>query len=62
MLQCIERVYQMRADLLLDARGPLSAERGMVFDYFDQVREVIETARSDRHATEVRQSPREPRQ
>jgi hypothetical protein len=42
-------LQQMRADLAMKTRGPLSAtvDRGMTFDYFDAVRKLIETARED---------------
>jgi hypothetical protein len=40
---------QMRSDLMLRTRGPLTAAigRGMVFDYFDELRKIIEPARTD---------------
>jgi hypothetical protein len=39
-------LHQMRFDLLLKTRGPLSTvvDRGMVFDYFDELRKIIEPA------------------
>jgi hypothetical protein len=45
----ITLLNQMRTDLLLRTRGPLSmvVDRGMVFDYFDELRKIIEPARQD---------------
>jgi hypothetical protein len=39
----------MRSDLLMKTRGPLSTVigKGMVFDYFDELRKIIERARQD---------------
>jgi hypothetical protein len=41
-------LHQARADLRMDV-GPLSVviDKGQVFDYFDELRKVIEPARSD---------------
>jgi hypothetical protein len=42
-------LQEMRGTLLLQTRGPLSmvVGAGMVFDYFDEVRKIIEPARLD---------------
>jgi hypothetical protein len=47
--QLIALVQQMRFDLLMKTRGPLNrlVERGMVFDYFNELRKVLEPARQD---------------
>lgn len=42
-------VQQMRFDLLMQTRGPLNTlvGSGMVFDYFNELRKVLEPARQD---------------
>jgi len=42
-------LHQMRSDLLMKVRGPLSTVvgRGMVYDYFDELRKILEPARQD---------------
>jgi len=41
--QLLTMLHQMRSDLVMRTRGPLTASigRGMVFDYFDKLRNVI---------------------
>jgi hypothetical protein len=47
--QLVALVHQMRFDLLMKTRGPLNTlvGRGMVFDYFNELRKVLEPARQD---------------
>lgn len=47
--QLIALIQQMRFDLLMKTRGPLNTlvGRGMVFDYFNELRKVLEPARQD---------------
>jgi hypothetical protein len=47
--QLVALVQQMRFDLLMKTRGPLNTVvgRGMVFDYFNDIRKIIEPARQD---------------
>jgi hypothetical protein len=47
--QMMKTLYEMRADLLLSVRGPLTAAigQGMVFDYFDELRKIIQLAQQD---------------
>lgn len=42
-------IHQMRFDLQMKTRGPLSkvVDRGSVFDYFDEIRKIIEAAQQD---------------
>lgn len=42
-------LHRMRFDLLMKTRGPLSTVigHGQVFDYFDELRKIIEPARQD---------------
>ena len=42
-------LYQARHDLRMKTTGPLNAAlgQGLVFDYFDEVRKIIEAARTD---------------
>ncbi len=45
----IVMLNQARADLMMKTRGPLNVavSSSMVFDYFDEIRKVIEVAKSD---------------
>src|SRR5207248_1034138 len=49
MTKLMALIYRMRSDLLMKTRGPLSTVigKGMVFDYFDELRKIIERARQD---------------
>lgn len=42
-------LYKLRAQLLMRTRGPLTTAFGakMVFDYFDEIRKIVETAKQD---------------
>ena len=42
-------IQEMRSNLVLQTRGPLSTVvgKGMVFDYFDELRKIIESSRED---------------
>ena len=45
----ISLLHQARSDLRLSTLGPVNTAigQGMVFDYFDELRQIIETARTD---------------
>jgi hypothetical protein len=47
--QIMTMLNQMRTTLMLQTRGPLSSAvgHGMVFDYFDELRKIIEPAQSE---------------
>jgi hypothetical protein len=47
--QMLTMLHQARNDLRMKTIGPLSAVigQGMVFDYFDEIRKIIEIARTD---------------
>jgi hypothetical protein len=48
-MQLIALIHRMRFELLMKTRGPLNklVDQGMVFDYFNGLRKVLESARKD---------------